>query len=411
MSLAACGGDDGGEGSKTVRVTLVNHVWTENIKKALPEFEKQTGLTVEVTQLGEDQLSDQYNVKLNAGSSDIDVMMYRPLQEGKLFAKNKYLADLSDKVKSNKDWDFSDFQAGPVDATSYEDKAVGVPIITEQEVLYYRKDLLQKAGYSAPPKTLDELKTMAAKIEAENAGTAGFVARAGKAAAVTQFSSFLYSFGGDFVDASGKATVNSEQAKQAYAYYGGLLKDHGPQNVSTDMSWSEAMAIFTQGKAAFYTEANSLYKNATDPAKSKVSDTVGFAPFPAGPAGSKPYNVPSWALGINESSENQSNAWKFIEWAAGKDQTLAQQKAGVPGARTSIWANPEGIATYPKDLADAIAISTANGVGHDRPLVVKVAEAREIVGQPIVDAITGKDVAGSTATANEAFQKLLDDEK
>lgn len=81
MGLTACGGDDGGEGSKTVRVTLVNHVWTENIKKALPEFEKQTGLTVEVTQLGEDQLSDQYNVKLNAGSTDLDVMMYRPLQE------------------------------------------------------------------------------------------------------------------------------------------------------------------------------------------------------------------------------------------------------------------------------------------------------------------------------------------
>ena len=49
-------------------------------------------------------------------------MMYRPLQEGKLFAKNKYLADLTDKVKANKDWDFSDFQAGPVEATTYEGK-------------------------------------------------------------------------------------------------------------------------------------------------------------------------------------------------------------------------------------------------------------------------------------------------
>ncbi|MEE6258852.1 ABC transporter substrate-binding protein [Plantactinospora sonchi] len=411
LGLSACGGGDDGGGSNTLRVTLVNHVWTENIKKALPEFEQQTGLKVEVTQLGEDQLSDQYNVKLNAGSSDIDVMMYRPLQEGKLFAKNRYLADLTDKAKGSADFALDDFQSGPLQATSYEDKVVGVPIITEQEVLYYRKDLLQKAGYSAPPKTLDELKAAAAKIEAENPGTAGFVARTGKAAAVTQFSSFLFSFGGDFVDASGKASVNSEQAKQAYAFYGGLLRENGPENISTDMSWSEAMAIFTQGKAAFYTEANSLYKNATDPAKSKVSDTVGFAAFPAGPAGSKPYNIPSWALGVNDASENQTNAWKFIEWAAGKEQALAQQKAGVPGARTSVWANPEGIATYPKDLADAIAVSTASGVGHDRPLVVKVAESREIVGQPIVDAITGKDVAASAETANQAFQKLLDDEK
>ncbi|MDB5492829.1 MAG: transporter substrate-binding protein, partial [Phenylobacterium sp.] len=358
-----------------------------------------------------DQLSDQYYVKLNAGSSDLDVMMYRPLQEGKLFAKNKYLADLSKQVKSNKDWNFSDFQAGPVEATSYKGKVVGVPIITEREVLYYRKDLLAKAGLTAPPKTLDELKTAAAAVQAANPGVAGFVARTGKSPAVTQFSSFLYSFGGDFADNNGKAGVNSAVAKQAYAFYGGLIKQHGPANVSTDMSWPEAMAIFTQGKAAFYTEADSLYKNATDPAKSKVSDTVGFAPFPAGPAGSKPYNIPSWALGVNDASANKTNAWKFIEWATGKAQTLAQQKSGVPSARTSVWSNPEGTATYPKDLADAIATSAKGGVGHDRPQVVKVAQAREIVGQPIVDAITGKDAAGSAETAAQAFQKFLDDEQ
>lgn len=414
IGLSACGSGgssgDSGSGSKTLRVTLANHVWTENIKKALPEFEKQTGLKVEVTQLGEDQLSDQYNVKLNAGSSDIDVMMYRPLQEGKLFAKNKYLADLSKQVKSDKSWDYSDFQAGPAQATTYKGKVVGVPIITEREVLYYRKDLLAKAGLTAPPKTLDELKAAAAKVQAADPGVAGFVARTNKSAAVTQFSSFLYSFGGDFDD-NGKATLNSDAAKQAYAFYGGLIKDHGPANVSTDMSWPEAMAIFTQGKAAFYTEADSLYKNATDPAKSKVADTVGFAPFPAGPAGSKPYNIPSWALGINDASNNKDNAWKFIKWATSKEQTLAQQKSGVPSARKSVWADPEGTATYPKDLADAIAESTKAGVGHDRPLVVKVAQAREIVGQPIVDVIAGKDAAASADTANQAFQKFLDDEK
>ncbi|GAB3435178.1 sugar ABC transporter substrate-binding protein [Phycicoccus ginsengisoli] len=415
LALAACGGgsgsgDEGGAGSKTLRVTVANHVWTENLKKSLPEFEKQTGLKVELTQLGEDQLSDQYNVKLNAGSSDLDVMMYRPLQEGKLFAKNKYLADLTDKVKGDSSWNWSDFQAGPVTSTTYKDKVVGVPLITEQEVLYYRKDLLKKAGIAQPPKTLDELKADAQKVAAQNPGVAGFVARTAKSAAVTQYSSFLYSFGGDFIDDSGKATVNSDAAKKAYAFYGGLIKDSGPKNVSTDMSWPEAMAIFTQGKAAFYTEADSLYKNATDPAKSKVSDTVGFAPFPAGPAGSKPYNVPSWALGINDASKNKANAWKFIQWATSKEQVLANQQSGVPGARKSVWSDPQGTSTYPKDLAAAIAVSTENGVGHDRPLVVKVPEAREIVGQPIVDAITGKDPAASADQANEAFQKLLDDE-
>jgi len=84
-ALTSCGGSTAptaDSGSKTLRVTLANHVWTDTIKNKLPEFEKQTGLKVELSQYGEDQLSDQYNVKLNAGTSEIDVMMYRPSRRG-----------------------------------------------------------------------------------------------------------------------------------------------------------------------------------------------------------------------------------------------------------------------------------------------------------------------------------------
>ena len=129
LGLSACGGGSGGSdsaGSKTLRVTLANHVWTDGIKKAIPEFEKASGLKVELTQLGEDQLSDQYNVKLNAGSDEIDVMMYRPLQEGKAFAKNGYLADLTSKVSADANWDWKDYQDGPVKATTVDGKVVGV---------------------------------------------------------------------------------------------------------------------------------------------------------------------------------------------------------------------------------------------------------------------------------------------
>ena len=412
--LSSCSADKAAPkapaGSTTLRVTLANHVWTDIIKSKLPEFEKKTGLKIELSQYGEDQLSDQYNVKLNAGTDEIDVMMYRPLQEGKLFAKNAYLANLSSDVKSDQAWGWEDFQSGPVGSTTYKGNVVGVPIITEQEVLYYRKDLLKKAGLGVP-KTMDELKAAAKAIKEQNPGVAGFVARTGKSAAVTQFSSFLYSFGGDFIDKKGNSAIASSAAKKAYAFYGGLIHNYGPENVSTDMSWPEAMAIFTQGKAGLYTEADSLYANATDPTKSKVSDTVGFAPMPAGVGGSRAYNVPSWALGINDASKNKANAWKFVQWATSKAMTLEVQKAGVPAARASVWNNPAGTATYPKDLAAAIAISTKEGIGHDRPLVLKVPEAREIVGDPLVVAITGGDSDAAADKASDAFQQILNDEK
>jgi len=408
-ALASCSGTAGDEESKVLNITLANHVWTDIVTDALPEFEKETGITVNLTQLGEDQLSDQYNVKLNAGSDEIDVMMYRPLQEGKLFAQNGWLADISDKVTANAEWDWNDFQEGPVGATTVDGAVVGVPIITEREVLYYRKDLLEAAGVDVPT-TLTELEAAAKKISEANPGTAGFVARTGVAAAVTQFSSFLYGEGGDWIDGDGNATIDTDAAKSAFEIYGKLIREYGPENVSTDMSWPEAMAIFTQGGSAFYTEADSLYKNATDPTKSTVADTVGFAPFPAGDDGAHPYNVPSWALGVAADSSNQDAAWQFIEWATSQEKTLTIQQAGVPGPRVSVWENPEAVASYPADLVEAIKASTTGGVGYDRPLVISVAEAREIVGQPIVVSITGGDLDAAIADAQAKFQEFLDDE-
>lgn len=410
--IAACGSsDEGGEsGSSELNVTLANHVWTEAIKKKIPDFEKESGLKVTLNQLSEDQLADSYKVKLNAGSSDVDVMMYRPLQVGKLFASSGYFANLNDKVKEDADWNWGDYQPGPIGVTTYKGNVVGVPIVTENEILYYRKDLLKAAGLEVP-KTMAELQAAAKTIKEQNPDIAGFVSRTQASAGVTQFSGFLYSFGGDWTDADGNSAIASDAAKKAYAFYGGLLHDYGPAQINTDMSWPEAVAIFQQGKAAFQTDASSLYANFIDPEKSKVpAEDVGYAPFPAGPAGAKPYNVAAWALGINANSKNQDNAWKFIKWATSPEMTLEMQKEGTPSARTSVWANADATKDMPAELAAAIAENAKNGVGTDRPLVVNVSQAREIVGKPFAVAITGGDSGPAADAANTEFQSLLDSE-
>lgn len=411
FTMAGCssgdgGGDEGGsiEG-KTVRVTLANHVWTETIKDMIPEFEKATGATVQITQLAEDQLSDQYNVKLNAGTDEIDVLMYRPLQENKLFASNGYLANLTDKVKSDAAWDWSDFQEGPASLTTFEGEVVGVPIITERTVLYYRKDLLDAAGVAVPT-TLDELEKAAAAVHAANPDVAGYIGRTGKSAAVTQFSAFLYSFGGNWFEGE-KSTIGTPEARQAYEFYGKLINGHTNATINPEMSWPEAFAVFQQGQAAFIADADSLYKNMIDPTQSTVADNVGFAPFPAGPAGSKPYNVAAWALAINDASANQTAAWEFIKWATSKEIGLKMAKLGSAGARASVWDNAEATADYPPALVEAIKINGANGVGYDRPLVINVPKAREIVGDPIVISIAGGDVTAAIDAAEKTFNDFL----
>ncbi|MCY9661449.1 sugar ABC transporter substrate-binding protein [Paenibacillus chondroitinus] len=394
---------------KTISLVTANHPWADAIKPLLPDFEKETGIKVNVESFFEDQLTQKLTVQFTSGSATPDVFMYRPLQEGKLFYKNGWVQPLDDYAQKAKDYDFNDFSKSAIGSTTVESKLAGIPIITEQEILYYRKDLLQKAGI-AVPKTLDELNAAVKKLHDPKNEMYGFVARGQRSPLVTQVSSFLYSEGADFTT-SEKASINTPEAIKAFTTYGTLLKDYAPPGV-LNMSWPQAFGIFAQGKVAFLTDANSLYQNATDPAKSKVADQVGFAVFPGGKAGSKPYSITSWGLAMNAKSGNKDATWAFIQWATSKDVVLKTQQKGNPGARASVWDKPEGTTGFPAELVPIIKESAKTGVDHDRPTVISVGEARDAVGEIVQKVMSGETNLQPVADkANQALQTIIDKDK
>lgn len=391
---------------QSLSIVTANHPWGEAIVPLIPEFEEATGMKVKVESYFEDQLTQKLTVQFTASSATPDVFMYRPLQEGRLFFKNGWVAPLDEYVNRNADYDFEDISKAAVGTTTVDGKIAGIPIITEQEVLYYRKDLLEKANIPVP-KTMDELMAAAKQLHDPKNEMYGFVSRGQRSPLVTQLSSFIYSEGGDFMDGD-KATINSPEAIKAMTTYGTLLKDYGPPGV-LNMSWPQAFGIFAQGKVAFLTDANSLYTNLTDPEKSTVSEHVGFAAFPAGDAGSKPYNVTAWGLAINANSKNKEAAWAFIEWATGKEIVLKQQQKGNPGARGSVWNDPEATKSYPPQLVEVTKEAMAGGVDHDRPVVISVGEARDAVGEIVMKIMTGEqDIQAAADKANETLQAIID---
>jgi len=395
----------------TLRV-LTDNAWGPTLKTYLPDFETQTGIHVNIEPYGEDQLTQKLSVEFVSGSSTIDVFEDRPLQEGKLFAQNGWYADLNQFIKDAKktpaSWDFNDFSPTALHTVSIDGILTSIPITVEHEVLYYRKDLLQQSGIPVP-KTLDELKRAAAKLTIPGKQF-GFVARGQQVPLVTQVSSFLYSYGGDWYDqATHKATLNSPAAISAFTLYGDLLRNYGPPGV-TNMSWPQAIAIFGQGKAALYTDADAIYRNLLDPAKSNVADVTSVAPFPSGPDGSQPYSICSWGLAMSANAPHKDAAWEFIKWSTSKETQLKLQgKEAIPGARASIYALPDGIARFPKDWLAAAQAET-KGRQYDRPLVAQVVNAREIVGSIVIASIEGKDVRAAAEQGNGQLQTLLNKE-
>ncbi|TYR64076.1 ABC transporter substrate-binding protein [Streptomyces parvus] len=402
-ALSACAGGGGKPSADApLRIMAINHVWSQAVKRRIAKFEEHVGRRVSMTLLTADQLASSYNVKLNASGTDVDVMMVRALQEQLLFGHNGWLADLSDRVADDRfAWD--DFQDAPREASVTAGRVLSVPVVTERPALYYRKDLVADLG--GPPRTLEALMEGARELTRRKDGFYGYVGRGQRSGAVSQWSSFLYSYGGDFV-VDGKSGIGSAEAVAAYEYYGRLLAGSGPPG-ATNMSLEQAMPIFAQGKAAFFVDADAIYSSFLDPKVSRVRETVGFAPFPAGPAGAKPHNIPSWSLGINAFSRLRDDAWEFIRWAAGPEMSAALQKEGIPGARASVWSDPKTLSAFPPELAETMRINAERGVGYDRPRVLQVGRARDIVGRPLVAGILGQSVRPAVRDADTEFADFL----
>ncbi len=65
---------------------------------------------------------------------------------------------------------------------------------------------------------------------------------------------------------------------------------------------------------------------------------MGYAPPPLGPTGLRASNLWTWSLVMNARSQNKAGAWRFVEWAAGKDFLLRSSFEGnMNPTRRSTW--------------------------------------------------------------------------
>jgi multiple sugar transport system substrate-binding protein len=389
-----------------IRFLANKHPWTDAIEEYLPQFEEETGITVNLEVLPEDQFRQKVLVELTTGAGTVDVFMSMPPQEGLKFHSAGWYEPLQDYIANpnltSPDYDAGDFLAGVMGAETIGGDVIGIPIMMENEVLYYRKDLFAEMGIE-PPKTMEELEEVAAMLTDKENDFYGFVARGKGAAAVTQFSTFLYNFGGEWLNENREPIINQPEAVEAFDLYGRLLREYGPPG-STNNHWYEASGILAQGKAAMYTDANSLFSVVENPESSTVVGNIGYAMMPEGPAGNHPY-VSVWGISMASSSQNKEPSWYLMQWLTSKDIVKNAQMKGVPGGRRSVWEDPDGASAFPADWVETFVQSNEIAYPYDRPPVVAVSEVRDTIGKVIVTSIEGGDVQ---AAADAAAVEMAD---
>jgi len=398
-----------------LRVLLNKHPWQAGIEPHLKQFEELTGIKLIAEVYPEDQFRAKVLVELTSGASTIDVFMSMPAQEGLKYMRAGWLQPVDEFLKDASltapEYNWNDFLDKTRDAMTIEGRLVGPPIQVENVSLMYRKDVLQKYNVKIPT-TLDELEAAAKALNGKTMTDDGqpgfgFVGRGKRAAATSMFAGMLHAMGTTWIGPNREPVFNTEEGIRAFEMWGRMLRLYGPPG-SENNHWYEASSIFSQGKAAMYTDANSLFPVIEDPQKSKVVGKIGYALFPRGPKGHYGSTVAVWGLAMPKTSKHQKAAWLFMQWATNKEQVLkVQSERGVLGCRESVWKDPKGKARVPADLGESLMQGSKIGTPFWNPPVVAVAEVRDAIGAAIVTSIQGGDVRAAVQKAAADVKRIM----
>ena len=397
----------------TLNVVGVNNVISEVILEKLDDLYEKHGIRINFQQFSNEQASNKLAVSFAAGGSDVDAFMFRPLDETLLFSANGWLESLTpyieaDEAAANVE-DYYDASLG-LCRNPETDDIVGFPLMVESAVVYYNKPLFAEKGITEVPKTMQEMYDYAAMLDDPDNDIYGFACRGAGNPSVTQFSTFLRAFGGDFFDKDGNAAINTPEAIEAFEFYGKILRDYGPDGV-LNMGWTDTWNLFTQGKAAMRLDANTNIGSFNPDDSLLPLEDMGFFQIPVGPRGDHgDFLITAWAIGVSSGSANKEAAYTFANWAASSEMQIEVQKRGGSGARKSCWA--ENYSAWPAELQSVTNDAALVAVPTDRPYMTNVSKARDIIGEVVVAAIEGNaDIKALADQKNLEFQALLDSER
>ena len=380
----------------------------------LKAFEELTGIRVGFEQIPEQQQRPKAALEMASGKPSFDVLNVAMHVQKRQVEAAGWMEDLGpyikDRTLTNPDFDLADFSKPAMDvATAADGKITALALNQDLFILFYNKALFAEAGFTAPPKTYDELYTMAKKMTDPAKGVYGFVGRGLKNANVVLYDTILLGFDQETVTPDGKTLLTATpKAIAAGQYYQKLMRDCGPPG-SVGFNWNEAQTTFMQGRAAMWLDGIGFSAPLLDPAKSRITDKVGFASVPAGPNGHFTATFID-GIGMPAGAKNKKAAWYFVQYEAGKEamKEILRSGSGTP-PRASAYADPDIVKNgkFPKEWFDT-TLASLKIARPGLPVIVPVTEFRDTIGVGLTNIVGGADVATELKKATETFQPILD---
>lgn len=310
------------------------------------------------------------------------------------FAANRWITALpKDKLHT------SELLPATVTTGEYRGKLYAMPSTSDSGLLYYRTDLLKKAGISDPPTTWKDMWADCDKVRKlpEGSDVSCYLTELGKAEGLTvSVAEAINSAGGVIVGDDGKPNVHTPQAEKGLNFLvDAFAKGRLPKSAIT-LDGEGGRRLFQKGKLLFHRQWPYQYAMANaDDGSSKVAGDFKVAPIP-GPNGPGVANLGGHNLAISSFAEHKATALDFISYLTGQQAQRANLLATSQAPTVaSLYDDPKMVKKFPYLPTLKKAITNARS----RPAAVHYGDVTEAIQNQSYDAIRGTTPTG-TALSN-----------
>jgi multiple sugar transport system substrate-binding protein len=309
-------------GPATIRVLTMEQAGptVEEMNAIVEEFNKANpNIKVEIEYVSYDALHDKITTAMASTPPAYDVFLVDDIWYAE-FAKAGYILDVTDRI--TKDMRDKIFTAS-WDITTVGGKVYGMPWLLDEKYFYYNEELLSQAGFSAPPKTWEELVDQAKVIKEKGIVEYPIVWSWGQyEAAICDWVTLLYGNGGRLVDDSGKPVFNDETGVKTLTWMLQTIDEGITNPASVSYVEEDVRNVFSQGKAVFATNWVYMYDLVNFNAEqSQVTGKIKMSLMPAfANSGVQSATINgSMGFSVAATSPNKDAAWKYIEFLTSED--------------------------------------------------------------------------------------------
>ncbi len=330
--------------AETITIATVNNGDMIRMQGYTDDFTAKTGHEVEWVTLEENVLRQRVTTDITTKGGAFDIMTIG-MYETPIWGANGWLVPLDDL---SAEYDVDDILPAMRAGLSHDGTLYAAPFYGESSMVMYRTDLMEKAGLEMPESPTWEFIREAAAAMTDRENEINGICLRGKAgwgeggAFITVTGN---SFGARWFDEDWNAQFDQPEWKNALEFFVGMMAESGPPGYATN-GFNENLSLFQQGKCGMWIDATVAASFVTNPNDSQVADSVGFALAPNTGMGKNANWLWAWALAVPAGTQKEAAAKSFIEWATSKEyiELVAANEGWAnvpPGARTSLYANPE----------------------------------------------------------------------